>query len=128
MIASGPDRSDFLNFLRTNDRLQEEPLFADNTGIYALGAHFFDISDTPYSRQPLTYLTPHLTGNATQPVTGNATQPMAPSEQAVQQTADNQPTELRQPIPPFHLRAMQHCFWRLFFRGDPGNLCNRAKF
>ena len=36
MIALvGLTGSDFLNFLRTNDRLQEEPLFADNTGIYA---------------------------------------------------------------------------------------------
>ena len=38
MIALvGLTGSDFLNFLRTNDRLQEEPLFADNTGIYAPG-------------------------------------------------------------------------------------------
>lgn len=70
MIALvGLTGSDFLNFLRTNDRLQEEPLFADNTGIYAPGAHPSDINDSPV-------------------------QPMAPSEQAALQTADNQPTEL----------------------------------
>ena len=95
MIALvGLTGSDFLNFLRTNDRLQEEPLFADNTGIYAPGAHPSDISDSPVQPTAADVPTPHLTGNATQPITGNATQPMAPSEQAVQQTADNQPTEL----------------------------------
>ena len=95
MIALvGLTGSDFLNFLRTNDRLQEEPLFADNTGIYAPGAHPSDRSDSPVQPTAADVPTPHLTGNATQPITGNATQPMAPSEQAVQQTADNQPTEL----------------------------------
>ncbi|WP_279140959.1 hypothetical protein [Bilophila wadsworthia] len=95
MIALvGLTGSDFLNFLRTNDRLQEEPLFADNTGIYAPGAHPSDINDSPVQPANADVPTPQPTGNATQPITGNATQPMAPSEQAVLQTADNQPTEL----------------------------------
>lgn len=38
MIALvGLTGSDFLNFLRSSGRLQEEPLFADTTGIYAPG-------------------------------------------------------------------------------------------
>ena len=69
-------------------------ILADNTGIYAPGAHPSDINDSPVQPANADVPTPQPTGNATQPITGNATQPMAPSEQAVQQTADNQPTEL----------------------------------
>lgn len=89
MIALvGLTGSDFLNFLRTNGRLQEEPLFADNTGIYAPGAHPSDITT---AAEPIT---PQPAGNATQPIAGNATQPASANDQAAQQTADSQPTEL----------------------------------
>ncbi len=95
MIALvGLTGSDFLNFLRTNGRLQEEPLFADNTGIYAPGAHPPDIADNasqPIAAEPATS---QPTENATQPITGNATQPISPNAQATQQTTDSQPTEL----------------------------------
>ena len=99
MIALvGLTGSDFLNFLRTNGRLQEEPLFADNTGIYAPGAYPSDMDDNPVQPAEPDASAPQPTKNATQPVTGNATQPLA-SEQTAQQTADSQPTELPETDP-----------------------------
>lgn len=95
MIALvGLTGSDFLNFLRTNGRLQEEPLFADNTGIYAPGAYPSDITDNAAQPTAAGSATPQPTGNAAQPIAGNATQPVSANDQAAQQTADSQPTEL----------------------------------
>ena len=94
MIALvGLTGSAFLNFLRTHGRLQEEPLFADNTGIYAPGAHPSDITDSAAQPTAAEPTTPQPAGNATQPITGNATQPVSANETA-QQIADSQPTEL----------------------------------
>ena len=124
MIALvGLTGSDFLNFLRTNGRLQEEPLFADNTGIYAPGAYPSDMDDNPVQPAEPDASAPQPTKNATQPVTGNATQPLA-SEQTAQQTADSSLRSFPKPIPPSPPRAMLRCFWRLLFWRHSRHLCH----
>lgn len=73
MIALvGLTGSDFLNFLRSSGRKQEEPLFADSTGIYA--------PNTP----------PDITGNATLPdmPAYNATQSIGTNATAADQSGD----------------------------------------
>lgn len=63
MIALvGLTGSDFLNFLRTNGRLQEESLFADNSGIYApaIPAGTTDITDNATLAEPASSSTPQV--------------------------------------------------------------------
>ena len=96
MIALvGLTGSDFLNFLRSNGRLQEEPLFADSAGTYApeaqspasdLAANATQLvasAPLPADAMPLPVSNTTNTANATAPLSGNATL-----------SADAQPTEL----------------------------------
>lgn len=90
MIALvGLTGSDFLNFLRSNGRLQEEPLFADSAGTYApetqpspadLTNNVTRPVSPPSDQTPAAF---PAAGNATAPASGNGTLP-----------ADDQPTEL----------------------------------
>ena len=78
MIALvGLTGSDFLNFLRTSGRLQEEPLFADNSGIYAPG--------TPAGAESVDSIT-------TDPASANATIPQASDTQDLPATEQTIPS------------------------------------
>lgn len=90
MIALvGLTGSDFLNFLRSKGKLQEEPLFVDSAGTYAPETHPSP-SDLTGNAAPSAFSPPENTQPVALPAFGNATAPATNGTLP----ADDQPTEL----------------------------------